>query len=98
MPQGAVLQFSYIGYETFEIEVASQRTINVALKQAITKLDEVVVIGYGQVRKGDATGAITSVSVKDFNAGSITSPTDLITGKIAGVQVTSNSGAPGSGA
>lgn len=96
--KGSVLVFSFIGYEAVETVVADATTINISLKPATTNLDEIVVIGYGQVRKGDATGAVTSVSVKDFNSGSITNPLELMTGKTAGVQITNNSGAPGSGA
>ncbi|MFZ4465259.1 MAG: SusC/RagA family TonB-linked outer membrane protein, partial [Bacteroidales bacterium] len=96
--KGSVLVYSFIGYETVEAVVADATTMNISLKPASTNLDEIVVIGYGQVRKGDATGAITSVSVKDFNSGSITNPLELMTGKTAGVQITNNSGAPGSGA
>ena len=61
------------------------------------KLDEIVVIGYGTQRKGDLTGAIVSVSTKDFNKGIISSPEQLINGKISGVQIMSNSGSPSSG-
>lgn len=97
VPAGATVVFSFVGYETQEFVVQKQQTLNVALKAAVTYLNEFVVIGYGQVRKGDATGSVTSVSVKDFNQGVITNPMDLISGKTAGVNITSNSGAPGSG-
>ncbi|MGQ1927671.1 SusC/RagA family TonB-linked outer membrane protein [Ornithobacterium rhinotracheale] len=60
-------------------------------------LDDVVAIGYGSVKKSDLTGAVTAISSKDFNEGVISSPEQLIQGKAAGVQITSNGGAPGSG-
>lgn len=91
----ATLVFSFIGYKTQEIAVGSQTTINVTMEGDVTSLSEVLVIGYGEVQKKDATGAVAALSSKDFNRGVLTSPQDLILGKIAGVQVTSNSGAPG---
>ena len=96
--QGATLQFSYIGYETIEQIVGGQTTINIALRLDTEQLDEVVVIGYGQIRKEDATGAVASVSSSDFNQGSTSSPQDLIQGKVAGVLIQSEGGAPGSAA
>lgn len=96
VPQNAILVFSYVGYTTQEVIVNERTEINIALEQQMEYLDEVVVIGYGQVRKGDATGAITTVSTKDFNQGAITSAQELISGKIAGVSVISEGGAPGS--
>jgi len=60
-------------------------------------LNEVIVIGYGTQRKKDLTGSVVSVTSKDFNQGPVTTPEALITGKVSGVSITSNSGAPGSG-
>ncbi len=96
--QGATLQFSYIGYEAVEQVVGDQTTINIALGLDTEQLDEVVVIGYGQIRKEDATGAVASVSSSDFNQGSSSSPQDLIQGKVAGVLIQTEGGAPGSSA
>jgi iron complex outermembrane receptor protein len=95
--KGSILVFSYIGYETAEVEVTSTSPINVSLKQSATDLTEIVVIGYGTVKKSDATGSISTISSKDFNKGAITSPQDLLVGKSAGVVVTTAGGAPGSG-
>ena len=92
----ATLVFSYVGYETQEIVVQPNTTVNVALNVALTELEEFVVIGYGIQKKEDATGSITAIDAKAFNTGAITSPTELITGKIAGVQITNGGGAPGS--
>jgi TonB-dependent starch-binding outer membrane protein SusC len=94
---GASLEFSFIGYNKQELVVGSQRTLNVEMKSSATGLNEVVVIGYGQVKKSDATGSVAVVGSKDFNRGAITSPQELLVGKSAGVIITSNSGAPGSG-
>lgn len=93
---GTVLVFSYTGYSSKEVEIAGQSTINVALAEGID-VDELVVVGYGTIKRGDATDAVTSVSEKDFNRGVIASPEQLIQGRAAGVQITSASGEPGAG-
>lgn len=93
----AVLTFSFVGYTTQEIVVGTQTSLNVSLVSDVTSLSEVVVIGYGEVNKRDATGAVVAVSSKDFNPGVIASPEQLIMGKTAGVQMTSATGNPGDG-
>jgi TonB-linked outer membrane protein, SusC/RagA family/TonB-dependent outer membrane receptor, SusC/RagA subfamily, signature region len=80
------------------IRIDKQTFLNVSLEPSVTNLDEILIIGYGEVKKGDATGAVTAIGVEDFNRGSIINPLELVSGKTAGVQVTPNSGAPGSGA
>ena len=94
----AIIQFSYIGYATTEQRVGAATRLDIALKVDIAQLEEVVVIGYGQVKKGDATGAVTSVSSADFNQGATSSPQDLIMGKVAGLRIQTEGGAPGSAA
>ena len=96
--KGQNLIFSFIGYKSQTITVSDQTTLNVALAVETKGLDEVVVIGYGQVKKSDATGSVVAVDAKDFNKGAITSPQDLLVGKSAGVVITNGGGAPGSGA
>ncbi|NNF22229.1 MAG: SusC/RagA family TonB-linked outer membrane protein, partial [Saprospiraceae bacterium] len=91
-----VLVFSYTGYGDQEVLVGTQSVIDVVMS-AGELLEEVVVIGYGTVKKSDATGAVTGVSEKDFNKGVIASPEQLIQGRAAGVQITSSSGEPGAG-
>jgi TonB-dependent starch-binding outer membrane protein SusC len=93
----ATLVFTFVGYATQEVAVGSQTTVNLTLESDVTALSEVVVIGYGEVTKRDATGAVTSVRSEDFNKGVIFSPEQLIQGKTAGVQITSVSGNPGDG-
>lgn len=93
---GATLVFSFIGYDRTEIAV-SQRVHNVALKPTATSLSEVVVIGYGEVKKSDATGSISKISTKDFNRGVINSPQELLMGKSAGVVISNPTGQPGGG-
>jgi TonB-linked SusC/RagA family outer membrane protein len=94
---GSILSFSFIGYDPQEVTITSQRSVDVALQQSSTTLEQVVVIGYGTVKKSDATGSISVTGSKDFNRGAITSPQDLLVGKSAGVVITSKGGAPGSG-
>ena len=92
-----ILVFSFVGYESQEVTVQPNTTVNVALKFSSTVLEEMVVIGYGVQKKDDATGSVAAVSTNEFNRGAITTPTELMTGKIAGVQVTTAGGAPGQG-
>src|SRR5688572_26136724 len=92
--ENATLVFSFVGYTTQEVAVGTQNVIDVALASDVTSLSEVVVIGYGEVRKMDATGAIEVVSKDKFNKGFQTSPEQLIQGRVAGIQITPSSGAP----
>ncbi len=94
---GQVLVFSYIGYEVQEITVSGIRQ-NVIMIQSDSQLEEVVVTGYGSSKRSDLTGAVSVVTSRSFNKGSVVSPQQLIQGKIAGVSIVSNSGAPGDGA
>jgi iron complex outermembrane receptor protein len=90
----------FLGYIALKKTVTvgnSVVTVDFDLKPQNTSLNEVVVIGYGTTKSKDVTGAVAVVSSKDFNQGFITTPEQLIQGKVAGVSVTSNSGAPGSG-
>jgi TonB-dependent starch-binding outer membrane protein SusC len=93
----AVLIFSYIGFKNQEISVNGQTTIKVVLADEANKLSEVVIIGYGSVKKKDATGAIDQIGAKDFDNINSPSPAQLLRGKVAGVQVTQSSGEPGAG-
>lgn len=95
--EGEDLQFSYIGFKTQTLPVPSGNSLNVQMKSDTKELVDVVVVGYGVQRKSDLTGSITSVSTDDFNSGLISSPEQLITGKVSGVQIMSNSGSPTSG-
>lgn len=98
--RGAILAVSYIGYLREEVRVTDQPYMVIALKVDIKTLKEVEVvgIGYGEVKKADATGSVTTISAKDFNVGSITSPQELLIGKAAGVIVNSLGGAAGAAA
>jgi iron complex outermembrane receptor protein len=91
------LIFSFVGMQTQEIAVAGQTAFNVQMVEESIGLAEVVAIGYGTQKKNDITGAVGSVKSENFNKGIATSPGQLIQGKVSGVNVTSSSGAPGSG-
>ena len=93
----STLVISYVGYATIQQEVKPNTVVNFDLKPTAAGLNELVVIGYGVEKKKDLTGSVTAISSKKFNKGAITSPTDLLAGKVAGVQITSGGGAPGSG-
>jgi TonB-linked SusC/RagA family outer membrane protein len=82
------LKFSYLGYLTKEVTVGNDNTINVTLLPDAKQLKDVVVIGYGTSSKKDVTGAITSVKAEDFNAGVLTTPAELLQGKVAGLNIT----------
>lgn len=95
VPAGSLqLRFAYTGYAEEVVNLGASDIVNIALKPG-TILDEVVVVGYGTVKKSDLTGSVVSVGEKDFNQGLITAPDQLIQGKAAGVQVLNNSGQPG---
>lgn len=97
VPEGAkLLRVSYTGYETVELAIDASNTLNIGLNPG-TLLSEVVVIGYGEVKKDDATGSVTEVNSEVFNRGAITAPQELLAGKVAGVQITPSSD-PGGGA
>ncbi|PWG80234.1 SusC/RagA family TonB-linked outer membrane protein [Pararcticibacter amylolyticus] len=99
VPNGSyVLSVSFIGYQVSEtpVTVNGERKMNVKLVPNTQNLTEVVVIGYGTQQKKDLTGSISTVSSKDFQKGNIATPEQLIVGKVAGVQVTTNGGQPGS--
>ncbi|TLX71665.1 TonB-dependent receptor [Labilibacter sediminis] len=96
--RGDVLVFSFIGYQTQELVVSPGTNYHIALNSDMVDVGEVMVIGYGQLKKDDATGSVSSVTTKDFNKGAITSPQDLLVGKTSGVQITTAGGEPGSAA
>jgi TonB-linked SusC/RagA family outer membrane protein len=95
-PAGATtLVFTSVGFNRQEVPVSA--VTNVRFAASSQQLNEVVVVGYGTARKKDLTGSVAIISAKDFNKGAITTPEQLISGKVAGVAVTANDGAPGSG-
>lgn len=91
---GAVLVFSYIGYESKEVPASQGKEIKVVLQEDTKKLDEVVVIGYGAVKKADLAGSVAVLDNKNFKDQPVTRVADALQGRVAGVQV-ENSGVPG---
>ena len=93
--QGKSLEFSYIGYAPKEVKVDG-KTLNVVLENSATNLDEVVVIGYGQMTRKDVTSSITTVKAEDLNKGVFTDAASMLQGKVAGLTVTTNGDPNGS--
>ena len=89
------LVFSFIGFTAQERSFTGPTTINVTLAEDVKALEEVVVVGYGTEKRKDLTGAVSSVSSEDFNPGVVIAPEQLMQGKVAGVNITQNSGQPG---
>jgi len=93
--KGDVLTFSFIGMEPQSVKVESQQVINISLKEDNVALEEVVVVGYGTMKKSDLTGSVASVSGDRLKESIVTNVDQILQGRVAGVQVQSNSGAPG---
>ncbi|HRN56599.1 MAG TPA: SusC/RagA family TonB-linked outer membrane protein, partial [Agriterribacter sp.] len=91
------LIFTSVGYIKQELTVRQSGTLNVVLKIAVSDLDEIVVVGYGEVRKGDLTGAVSSVKATVFEQSRQSSFINNIQGRVAGLQIASGTGEPGSG-
>ena len=96
VPDGVnALTFSSIGYTDQDISIVGQTTLSVSLVSSSQSLNDVVVIGYGTARRKDLTGAVATVTAKDFNQGQINAPDQLLTNKTPGVEVTTSGGQPG---
>lgn len=91
------LVFSSISYVTQSVEVGNRTVIDIVLEEDSKQLDEVIVVGYGAMRKSDITGSVTSVKIDENRASQVSSIDQLLQGQAAGVQVVSNSAAPDSG-
>lgn len=95
VPQDAILQLSFIGMETMEVPVMGRTDFDLVMKESLLDIDEVVVVGYGQMKRSDLTGSVVSVS-SDAIAKSVTTSIDqVLQGRAAGVQVQQNTGLPG---
>ncbi len=90
------LVISSVGFTQQEVAIGSQTNIEVSLVGTQSNLNEVIVVGYGTVRRKDLTGSLTTVGAKEFNTGVITSPDQLLQNKVSGLEIVSNSGQPGS--
>ena len=93
-PSSGVLVFSYIGFLTQETAVKNQRKLNIALQEDISKLDEVIVVGYGTQKKSDITGAVASVKVSDLQSIPSSRVDEVLQGQVAGVQINNNDASP----
>ncbi|MDE6507650.1 MAG: TonB-dependent receptor [Alistipes sp.] len=94
----SAVQISFIGYKNLERVASSSDLARVVLEEDLMSLDEVVVIGYGAVKKNDMTGSVIAVKAEEVNRGALTSPQELLRGKVPGVNIVSGDGAPGAGA
>jgi TonB-linked SusC/RagA family outer membrane protein len=94
----SVLVFSFVGYQSEEVKAGTQTEFDIVLTEDISTLQEVVVVGYGEVKKSDLTGAVATLKGDNLNRTPASSVDQLLQGKIAGVQVITNGGQPGSGA
>ena len=92
-----ILKFSYVGYDTQELKVGNQSVINVTMESSYESLDEVVVVGYGVMKKRDLSGSISQLKQKDITAVPTTNVLESLQGKIAGLDMTPSSGAVGAG-
>ena len=91
----AILVISFIGYQTQELP--AQPVMNITLRDDSKQLEEVVVIGYGSVKKNDLSGSVVAIKAEDMNKGAVTSPQELIQGKVPGLYVSAGDGQPGAG-
>lgn len=99
LKSGDKVVFSFVGYDSQTITFSGQKTVSISLVESANQLQEVVVqVGYGTVKKKDATGSVTTLTTKEFNKGANVTADNLLNGRIAGVTVNAGGGAPGSGA
>ncbi|WP_199163378.1 MULTISPECIES: SusC/RagA family TonB-linked outer membrane protein [Parabacteroides] len=96
MPESGIIQVSYIGYNTQDVKIGTDNTVDVRLTEDTQKLEEVVVVGYGSMKKRDLTGAVSQLKGDDIADLPLRSASDALQGKAAGVTITSTSGSPGS--
>lgn len=94
-PGDETIIYSFVGYKSVTEQISGRTTIDVAMEQDISQLEEVVIIGYGTVQKSDLTGAVASVDGEELTKIPSANPIQALQGKVAGVQVTSTTGAPG---
>ena len=89
-----ILQISYIGYNSQEVAVKGQHTLNITLKEDVESLDEVVVVGYGTMKKKDLTGSVSSVKADELTAFTVANPVQALQGRVPGVVLSQNTGDP----
>ncbi|MCK5705997.1 MAG: SusC/RagA family TonB-linked outer membrane protein, partial [Cyclobacteriaceae bacterium] len=96
VPDGSILLFSYVGFISEEVEVGNRGVIDFVMTPDLTQLDEIVVVGYGTVKKSDLTGSVSSVKSEQLTAYPAIGTIQALQGRAAGVQITANNGEPGS--
>ena len=94
--EGDILEISFVGFESQEVLVTNQNSYNISMISD-NELDEVVLTGYGVIKKSDVTGSMSSLDSDDFNEGIVSNIDQLIQGRVSGVQISQNDGEPGSG-
>ncbi|NDV84023.1 TonB-dependent receptor [Bacteroides sp. 51] len=97
VPKDAILEVSFIGYDNQELKLKNEKKIAVILKENSTLLEELVVIGYGTVRKRNLTGSVSQINAEQIQKAPVTNILQSIQGRIPGLQITQNSGQPGDG-
>ena len=87
LKSGDVIELSFVGFKTIDVTFSNQRNLQVSLEEDTAQLDEVVLIGYGTVKKKDATGSVTQITSEDFNKGANVTAENLLNGKVAGLTI-----------
>lgn len=95
--EGSILQVTYIGYYSQDVKVGVEQTLKIVMKEDTKALDEVIVVGYGTQKKINVTGAIATVYASELSTLSVSNVGQALQGRVAGLQINSNSGAPGAG-
>jgi TonB-linked SusC/RagA family outer membrane protein len=96
VPESAkTLVISGVGYNSQDVDISGSTTVDVSLTESTSNLNEVIVVGYGTARRRDITGAVATVTAREFNRGQINTPEQLLQGKVPGLQITNSSGQPG---
>ncbi len=95
---GDILHFAFVGFVSQEVEISSQTKLDIELEEKLENLDEIVIVGYGSEKKKNVTGAVSQISSKDFEQRNVATMSEALAGTMSGVQVSTSSGAPGSGA
>ncbi|WP_306349973.1 SusC/RagA family TonB-linked outer membrane protein [Flavobacterium sp. '19STA2R22 D10 B1'] len=98
LKKGDKIVFSFIGFKSHVLNYEAQKSVSIILQEDASILDEIVVIGYGNVKKKDATGSVTTVTASQFNKGPVVAADQMLQGKVAGLQIINDGGAPGEGA
>lgn len=98
LKQGDVILFSFLGFKNNTLTYSGQKNVMITLTEDASELQEVVVVGYGSVKKKDATGALTNLTSEQLNKGPVVSADQMLQGRVSGLQITNAGGEPGGGA